>query len=351
MALGFTWVTARRWYRLEVVAFALPFCWFTAQTILQQMALGRFYGALMLAVAATTYCTCVVVEKKSLCNRDYALLFASHCFLVGIHPFGLLYSAAILCATIVIDALRSRWRPLLYASALAGWLILVPSRAAAKSSAAVWKPHSWTTTPTIWDLRDVLGFNTPEIMGLGLFLILCLVVRLILNRRRRQHPVHGDMTMVVLGFALVLLIPLLWLVSLRGTSYFVDRYLTGTIIGVSLLACAAIDRLVPSQLPVRAKWSLRIVALALFGGTVYSALIYLPAHFVLPPHSYTQTMANALPHNIPIVVERSDIFAEAVFSQPELKLRYLLDWDVVNLPESPRGDVSGYHEMDNWKRI
>jgi len=219
-----------------------------------------------------------------------------------------------------------------------------------KASAAVWKPHSWTTTPTIWDLRDVLGFSTPEIMGLGLFLILCLGIRLILNRRRRQHSVHGDMTMVVFGFALLLLIPLLWLVSLRGTSYFVDRYLTGTIIGVSLLACAAIDRLVPPQLPVRAKWPLRIVALALFGGTAYSALFYLPDHFVLPPHSYTQKMANALPDNIPIVVERGDIFAEAVYSQPELKLRYLLDWDVVNLAESPRGDVSGYHEMNNWRR-
>lgn len=351
VALALTWVTSRRWYRLEVVAVSLPFCWFTAHSMLRQMMVGRFYGLLIAAVAAAVLCYGVTAEEASLSLPKLGIVFAAHCFLVGTHPFGLLYSAAIIAAIIASDVFRRRWRPWLYSAAIAGWWILWPSRAAMSASAAVGKPHFWTTTPVFADLCDALAFWTDEIQWLGLFILICIAVRwLIIRRTKRPTQIATvDPAAVVIGVALVAVIPALWLISLHGTSYFVDRYLLPTILGAALLLCAALEWLVPEKRPVWLSWSVGSAVLATACGTVWGAIWDMPNFYTIPPHSYTSRMASILPRNVPVVIERVDIFAESIVAEPEISVHYLLDGETAQLPESLRGEVSGYHEMQNWQ--
>ena len=89
--------------------------------------------------------------------------------------------------------------------------------------------------------------------------------------------------------------------------------------------------------------------IAIASGSIWGIVSDIP-HYLEPPHFYTNSMAALVPRNGLIVVERADIFVEAVETEPGLQLRYLLDWDTAMLPESPRGEVSGYHELENLQR-
>lgn len=354
LGIAFAWGAARRWYRLEVVAIAIPLCWFTAHSVLQQLAIGRFYGPLIAAVAAAVYTFAWTAHSTAPKTSHLVATFAAHTFLVGIHPFGLVFSAPILTATFLADLAHHRFRPALYLAGVAGWWMLIPSRAAMLASAAVGKPHFWTTTPIPADLIDALIFWTDQILYLGLFLIFALLLRFALQHSREASkpsvPSTGDRDAILAGFALIAVIPALWLVSQRGTSFFADRYLTPTIVGAALLLCATLQRLIPAQRTPWQNWLLAFAVCATFGGTIYGAVWDMPAFFVLPPHAYTSAMSSQLPRDLPVVVERVDVFAESRVLEPQVQLRYLLDWDTAVDPAAPRGDVSGYHEMENWKR-
>lgn len=357
IALALTWIAARTWYRLGLVAFSIPFCWFTAHSVLRQIAIGRFYGLLMAAVAAAVYCSCKTQDHNSPKRLELSAVFVTHTVLVGIHPFGLLYSLAVIAATLSFDLLHRRWRPRIYLAAFAGWWVLLPSHAAMQASAAVGKPHFWTTTPTLSDLSDAVFFWTDEMQWLFLFLLVCLIGRWLWRRHRNiQSSPSSDTPSLFMGFALMAVIPTVWLLSLHGTSYFVDRYLVPTVIGAAFLLCATLDRLVSYEKGPTTKLLMGVAVVAIAGATTWGAMFDMPRFFTIPPHTYTSSLQARIAHagpderSTPIVVERVDVFAESVFTQPNLPLFYLLDWDTVLSPASPRGDVSGYHEMQNWQR-
>jgi hypothetical protein len=352
LALALLWTAVRRWYRFELVAFSLPFCWLTAHSVLRQLMVGRFYGLLMATVALTVLCYSFAADHVKPCRTQLAAVFAANTLLVATHPFGLLYSAVILAGVFVLDSFRRRLRPLLYLATLCGWWILWPSRAAIAASHAVGNPHFWTSTPSLRDLTDALSFWTDELRALSVFVILCLVVHRLWIRRHRAciSPAPADQAAITIGSSLMAVILLVWLLSQHGTSYFVDRYLVPTLLGAALLLCASLARLIPAVRSFRLSCVLAFATVAAVSGTVYSAIWDVPASFALPPHRYTSTMAALLPPGKLIVIQPVDIFAEAITSVPQLHFIHLLDWQTVLSPASPLGDVSGYHEMQNWQR-
>jgi hypothetical protein len=222
---------------------------------------------------------------------------------------------------------------------------------AMKASHAVIKPWFWAQTPTLSDLGNTLFFWTDVVMALGLFVLFCLIVRKIRRRPLATGKTTDCNDAAPLCFAVVLMavIPLVWLVSLCGTSLFVERYLLPSLLGAALLLCAALHRIIPAHRSLRLNISLTSLVLALVLATTYDVRHAL-ADYPYPPHEYTAALAQTLPRNLPVVVERLDIFVEALSAHPQLPLYYLLDWQTATDPNSPRVEVSAYHEMQNWQR-
>jgi hypothetical protein len=349
LSLLLLWTAARRWYRTGTVAFSLAFLWFSADPVLHQLMVFRFYGVFMASVAALLLLYLLWLEKPATLGLLCAV-FIFNSYLIGLHPFGVVYAAAMLSAVVLTDSLRKRLRPWLYLSAMAGCWVFLPSMTAIRASRAVIRPWFWAQTPTLSDLGNTLFFWTDVVMALGLFVLFCLIVRKI-----RRRPLATDKTTdrndtapLCFAVALMAVIPLMWLVSLRGTSLFVDRYLLPSLLGAALLLCAALHRLVPAQRSLPQNFALSAIVLALCLATAYDVRHDIST-YPYPPHQYTDALADTLPHNIPVVVERLDIFVEALSAHPQLPLYYLLDWQTATDPSSPRVEVSAYHEMQNWR--
>jgi hypothetical protein len=343
------WIAARRWYRAGIVAFSLLFLWFSADPVLHQLMVFRFYGVFMASVAALLLL--YLRDPEQLYTWPYlAAVFLANSYLIGLHPFGVLYAAALLSARIALDAARKHFRPWLYPSAVAGCWIFLPSITAIRASRAVIQPWFWAQTPSLADLGNTVFFWTDVIMALGLFVLFCLLLRAVRPRLFAvQQSAPDDHAPLFFASALMAVVPLTWLLSLHGTSLFVDRYLLPSLLGAALLLCAALQRLLPAHRSFRHNIALAAIVLALGLATTYDVRHNLAA-YPYPPHAYTAALADALPRDAPVVVERMDIFVEALSAHPKLPLYYLLDWPTATDPASPRVEVSAFHEMQNWKR-
>lgn len=363
--LGFAtvWLAARRFYRPILAAVSLFLVWFGSQTILSQMVQTRFYG---LVLGTTGCCLLASVSTLSLRERSrrgrWAVLLGSslsNLLLVGSHPFGLLYSAAILTGAAVSDFHARRRRYSYYLASTIPWTILAFSRDAMLNSANVGRPWFWTTRPTFYDLFRMFypasaGY-WPVLYGLT-----CLTFALLLFFALRSRPAIAPRLGILAPAACLALLPLLvWLISQRGTSYFVERYLIGFSVGIALLLTEAFHQITTQPLPIpnlspRQRRLLFTCLLSLMGLRVsWYAFWHYPSHMWVPPVDFTGKLAAQLPRNTPIVFERIDVFDIMLAQQraPDLPMYSLLDWPQVTDPSTSRAAVSGYHQMENWRRF
>ena len=118
-AAVFTFRTARRFFRWDIAVVSVALVWFTSDVVLWQIMQARFYGLLLCEAAAAVF-LCVRTSEV-LTGRLLVLTFVCHTLLAGTHPFGAVYSAAILFCMILSDVLVHRFRISLYLAAVAGW--------------------------------------------------------------------------------------------------------------------------------------------------------------------------------------------------------------------------------------
>lgn len=351
------WLALRRRYKPWLIGTVMVFVWFSSMLILQHLIEGRFYGLLLGACALSFLAARLALDTATPSAWVLLLLFLSNLLLVGTHPLGIFYSAALLVAVALADSLARRFRPLVYLATVLGWSVLLLSLDALRNSAAVGKPHFWTTRPGKRDLLRAYAQNALPIPALLIFAVL-VVVLAIASHRVRVRDVAAQISAkraVLLPGVAILAVPfVIWVYSRHGTSVFVDRYLIPMEIGevivfVELLTLA----LLLPRWPTVLRSAAAALVLVFCAGVVTQQLRTFPESAVYPPHDYTASLASQLPDQLPVVFERVDIFdvMTAYRRTPQKPMYYLLDWETAMAPESPLGDVSGYHEMANWKKV
>lgn len=357
---SFAWFALRRNYRAGLVAVTLFLVWFGSRTILWQMVQTRFYGMLLGAAAFALYVAIRSAQETATGAparlQTLALNLLAHLLLVGTHPFGIAYSALILSGSALSDIAHRTWRPAFYLTGILPWSLLWFSREAMRNSARMGKPHFWTTTPTPDDLSHMYMPDAIPFIG---YIALAFIVLTLLwpTRRRTFWRAAKQRSHILLPALLLSLTPLfLWIISQRGTSLFVDRYMVPFTLGIAVFGVEALTLIFP-QGPLAAPFWLKFVgagwiAYMLFCVAQDSVVDY-PAKLDFPPLDFTPSLAQQLPRGIPVVFERPEEFDVMLHQQsaPNLPMFYLLDWDTAIAPESPRGVVSGYKEMETWRQV
>lgn len=362
--LGFAfvvlWATARRFYETTVVFFALYNTWFFSTYIVVHMAEGRYYGLLTLSAALVTWLTVVPTRRP---GRTlfylYPLTFLLHALLTTSHQLGIVFSAFLLASMALLDWMSGRIRPVLYACALAAWLLLLPEREAITNSARVGKPHFWTTAPSFSNFVGAYTGFSAEVATVLLVLGLALVFSLwrspqnwreaLLAAYRTRRPVW----VITLAF---LLIPIAYLAEGKfGIWLFVNRYLLPVTIGQVFLTAEAVclidwDRFSPAILRGRL-WT-RPIAAACFSVVLLFWVFGRLKMFVIPPDNYTDALTAMLPQGVPVVCEDAWSFAELIGRQHNsgVDYSYLLDWPYAVDPAAPLLEVTQFHLMENWKK-
>jgi len=83
---------------------------------------ARYYAMLLLLVCLAVFLAMCFDGQRPLKRRDCVLVFLSHCALVYLHLYGLLYSGVILAGMVTADWLRRQRRWGLYAAIIAAWV-------------------------------------------------------------------------------------------------------------------------------------------------------------------------------------------------------------------------------------
>ena len=355
LSAAFSFGAARRFFPWSVAAGCVSLLWFTSDIVLWQVMQGRFYGLLLAGVAVAAYLAMLTAEAVT--AKRLLLTFLCHTLLAGTHPFGVIYSGVIVGAMVLSDGMAHRLRPRVYLAAISGWWILLPSIEALRNTAAVGRPRFWTVTPRLADLGAAFScWSLPAAVVLGGAAALCAALLLlrVIRLRDVRRSLHLNRPLLLLGGALVGVPLVAFLVSQRGTSIFVDRYLIAVVIGMSFLLCQLISWISTALGEYRSlRFAQRLVPVVLGVVLVLVAAVQFPSHWSLPARDQNVELVRMLPAGVPIVVEAPDLFDQilAYHREPGHDFRFLLDWENANAPGSLPGEVSGYHEMENWRKV
>jgi len=351
LAFVLNWLTMRRFYGSPSTGFALFATYFLSPPILLHLAEGRFYGLLMLAVSAAVWLTVKLQEvQNGTPSGAYLLAFAAHALLTTSHLLGVVYSFFILCSMVLLDRLNGRFRPLLYASVAASWLLLLAELPAIRASAAVGKPWFWTTRPGISRFVGVyIGFS-PELGALlGALAILAAIAvwrRPVGWRFALAQACRVRRTAFVVALSL-LLVPLAFLIEgFAGPSLFIDRYTIPVSLATAFVLAEAMQ-LIDWWPAAKARW---LGALALAATVGWLVLVHLP-NYQMPQFDYTGRLASTLPKNVPVLLEDAWSFTEIIGRQHDSGVQFLypLDWAQSTSPQAPRLEVTQYNLMKNWR--
>lgn len=365
LAFVVSWVAMRRFYGTGLVALALFNTWFFSPPFVEHMAEGRFYGLLVLGVSLAVWLVFVLAERPtSTPARFYVLMFLVNALLTTSHLLGVVFSAFLLLATVLLDARAKRLRPPLYLAGVVSWLLLFPERANIHASAAVGKPHFWTIPPGVSGVIAVYTGSSKEI-ALGLVLLLCAAVCTVLYRRNQGgHPLATAVAerrpvYAFLGVLLVLLPLAVYAEGRVGTWLFNDRYLLPLTVATAYLTAELLQLIVSNlhfgsrALPVAAARSLMCAAATVFFATMLFWDFRHVRNFSESPQDYTAQLTAMLPKGIPVVCEDAFSFTDLTGRQHAsgVPFVYLLDWGQSVSPSAPRLEVTQYHLMENWRDV
>ncbi len=361
MAFVVLWATLRHFYDLRVVFLALFNTWFFSTYTVVHMAEGRYYGLMVFSTALVTWLALVPTRRPGRTAAYlYPLTFLFHALLTTSHQLGVVFSASLLACTALLDRMEQRFRPGLYATGIAAWMLLWPEREAIAATARVGKPHFWTTAPSVSNFVGAYTGFSAEVACV--LLALGVLVALTLRRgapgyRDRLRSAYRARRPVWVVTAIFLLIPFAYLVEGKiGTWLFVNRYLLPLAICQVLLTAEMIAVIEWRAYVPGSVWrNPRALPVAL---TCFCVLMVLWVFvrlrtFVIPPENYTDALTAMLPRGVPVVCEDAWTFSELIARQHTSGVAYtfLLDWPYAISPQAPLLEVTQFHLMQNWKAV
>jgi hypothetical protein len=362
LAFAVAWVAARRFYRTAVVAFALFYMFFFSPIIVMHMTEGRFYGLEVLSAALAVWLAFIVAAiPERVPPYLYLAIFLIHSLLTTSHLLGVLYSVSLVLAMMMLDRWDGRFRPMLYLSAAASWLFLIPERTAIIASAQVGKPHFWTTQPTVGEFVLAYSGGSANI-AFALFL-LCLAAAISLWRRPQgwqnlRCAFHERRPAYIVALALLLVPLALFVEGFVGTPLMIYRYLQPVTIALALVTCEALQLISPPKFfrnllnaPTSAQW-MRLTLAVFFGVCVLFRVFFHFRDISYSPKNYTDALSEKLPKGTPVVCEDAYTFTEMLGSQHASGIEYifLLDWNQSVAPTAPHGEVTEFHLMENLRK-
>lgn len=356
VALLALWVTLRRHFRLEAVAFGILSVWFTSRILLNQLAEARNYGLYLALIAIALVLIDHVANQTSTSRLTLVALFATTVALTYSHYFGILYSGIMLAVLIGSDASRRVRRPRVYLSIVAGWLPLALWIPAVLREQALFRDRSYYVSPTWREISE-----TYENFHLGWpllgFAIVCALMWLLFRPQAAKTRNAGEprsfiplVTIALLFTTLLLVFYAAFIVGLHPP--FADRYFLPNLIAYPLLIAWLADRVlgrISRPAAVARRTVVGIAWAALFVAILCAEVRY-AARWIggLEPISFQ--VVKHVPPDLPIVVEDPHQWMQATYYEPSKRFYYILDRGVAMDPESPVSDAFTYNEKSGWKQ-
>ncbi len=364
VAGGLTYLSARRCFSRTNAFLSVSLIWFSSTVVLWQMKQGRFYGLLLAGVALAFFLAGGWLFERFTSRWLLPVNFLAHSLLVATHPFGAVYSGCVLAGVLLAGTFDNRGRKISLSfvlSIVAGWWPLLLSVTAMRNSAAVGKPTFWTTRPHLRELVAPYTCFSP-LLKRGMLVLLLLSCVLAAFGWIKLRPVRESRARPLLLLAAPLLLSpcLIFLLSQGGTSVFVDRYLLPVVVAYAVYLCAmfrllgdALARVFPAILGFGISGrDFRRLASGVVAALILLFLRLYPPEFRPPLDHPDDAILALLPSGLPVVFERCDTFDQMLaYHRDGHRFLYLLDWENILSPESPRGEGASYHEMEHWREL
>lgn len=348
-AVAVLWRSARHYYRTLAIATAAGAVVFLPKVTSWQIYNGRFYGLFFLA-AALAAAVFLRVAREGEERRGDRLWFAlSQGALVGTHILGFVYCMGLMVGLVGLDWRRRRFRPGLYVSGMAGWVVLLVSVHAIRAITGIAKGVFWTRRPGVLDL--VMGWFAYNRALLGSAVVLGLVVCLLALVQRRSRVLWRFRPEVaVLIGSLVLGQMLVFVRSQFGVSVYADRYLIPLAIGTFFLFAELLTA-VWSMTRIRlSRTGEGVVVVAVLAALWWRAYSTDPYAQLYPQADYARTTSSQLGAGNPVVVTYLPVFTLLRLFDPAHHYIFATDWQY-DLRTAPLGaDFSGQRLMENWVR-
>lgn len=337
------WITARRFFRLPEVAVAVAVPFLNLGVLRWQLANGRCYGVLLAATALVIFLIVKGADEKHQRPSVGFIVstFLAYDVLAGSHILGMVYAGALLGIQIAIDLRKRTFRPVLYASALVGTVVIVVlSMPNIRSTTALGKPVFWTIKP----LLRSYWFATPATEGYVQLTIMVLSLLAFLSLRWRES--RSVVYFLLLGF--LLLHSAFVFISDKTTSIYVDRYLLPMTFALVLTIAELLMQM--REVKDAPMWRYSFVYACVW--TIPLLFAPRPRQFSMPYRDYTDALLADLPSGLPVVDTDVGTFVEEEYYHHghfERPFLFPLDQEVTN-DLSNHGGVSGFHEMENFRR-
>lgn len=341
---GLIWITARRYYNPLVVGASVGAIFLSIGTLRWQLSNGRCYGVFMAATALILFLIFRGEEERYRRPSLSWLLATALAYdvLAGSHILGLLYGSALLAMQIGLDLRARRLRLPLYGAAVAGMAaIAIFSIDNIRSTTALGKPVFWTPRPAFMDLLLSTDLTDNPIRYLALVLVALTLVHL------RRRPARSVVYQILLGFCALNLV--FFGISRVTTSIYVDRYLLPFSFALVLLFAELLTQLWEAEAPHARLRHLAPVFLLV----IVLVTMPLTQPFFLPVKDYTSGLLTRMPPGLPVVDTDVASFVEVEFyHHSHFKEPFLFPLDPgVTAASIGAGGVSGFHEMDNFRRL
>ncbi|HEX2779327.1 MAG TPA: hypothetical protein VHM30_07500, partial [Gemmatimonadaceae bacterium] len=269
---------------------------------------------------------------------------AAHVLLLYAHTFGIVYSAAIGIALLLDDVRRGRRRWAPYLAIASAWLLFAPWIAFLLEQARMAQPNAWFPVPSLRRFTGVMERLTSSLS----YAAIVAAAALLLGRWRRREPEgradSGVVFLVLLGTAVVLVAPVVFLESRLAKPVFVDRYVLPSALGFPLLVAPALD-----VIGRRLAWRRWRPALWVLFATLCIASVVRGARTDRQQRPMI-TAASEGAHGLPVVVESAFEFVELdQYREPGERYLYPLDWRLAVDGSSAPGSVQEYKLMALWR--
>jgi hypothetical protein len=295
---------------------------------------------LLLLVSLAALLAMRSIEERPARRRDYALIFLTHCAMVYLHLYGLVYSSVVLAAMVGADWLRRKPRWALYASVVAAWVAFaawVPSlRQQLKSVAGgVFTPPGFLE---VGFFLDQLSLETP--MALVLLLVAILGGLALISARPCSATEEANSCAAPLGWVALTMLALALMSVPIGTwaashkmypPPYMLRYnfpiIVGwvSIIALVLLAVHRLPRVAAAQSPGISPW---FYSLAWFGILAFCILFQpMRARKTPAPPAAPFTDDDYGYKNLPIVFENSWYYLQRAFYGHGRQYAMVIDHD------------------------
>lgn len=333
------WATLRRVYSLPAVSLAIASTTITSALLLYQNVEARYYG-FYFACAAVVFGIHPWLTQAQPSRRVLIAAILAHAALVMSHPFGLLYSGAAIAGLAITDRrLFRRLRAKLYASLISSWLVMLIWIPPIIRLHDVATPHNWPQMPTLTEVFSLFAFSSPGVVFGLLFWVG--MTALAPPAMDSQHASDRSRALVIHSVAYLLPPMVVALLSLRSSSFFVDRYFLPSLIGSATIIAFLADGSLKS---IRVNPAVRAVWLLLFVVLLSWPIVSISK---VEDHRF-QVMDKNIPGGLPVIVTEANVFLplDYLSHRPDHPYYYVLDWESA-LHSTNRGATVDYKLMRN----